>query len=614
MKTYFIISTITVAVQSLVFSQSNSMDFNEEQWDLSRAKTVEHLGRTTVMGTALLKDIEFKNGIIEVDIATLEKSRSYPGISFRMKDQLNYERVYIRPHRSPFYDDALQYAPVSNGVDSWQLHYGIGETASIDIPGNTWNHLKIIVAGNQAQVFWNDDEQPALIIQPLEHGENSGNISLSGPMDGSAYFSNFSYERIDSLSLPPLVPKNVVVGIITDWELSEPLLLKDTDFSKHPDNELLKKTMWTKVKSDGKGLVIISKYNSRKSRLGDCIYARTIINVEKDTLMKIGFGYSDYITIFFNGLPIFFGNSNYQSRDKSFLGIIGYNDNIFLPLKKGDNELLILVGESMGGWGFCFRKEDEIFIDENLKKLWSLKDSLSLPESVVYDELNEVCYVSNYFNDGNEYISKISTTGEVIEKEWIKGVRMPTGLDIDKNYLYVVTRVGLLIIDISKSEIINTIKLNDMIQPNDVAVAADGSIYISDMPGDAIFRYKEGKLEKWLGNIDKPNGLLIIGSELLIGHNEKLSSANTSDKSRKPIAELERGALIDGIQLDGKGNYLISDYNGKLYSITPSGQKKVLLNTATPGNNIADFLYIKSKKLFLIPTFSTNSIDAYKMK
>jgi DNA-binding beta-propeller fold protein YncE len=614
MKTYFIISTITVAVQSLVFSQSNSMDLNEEQWDLSRAKTVEHLGRTTVMGTALLKDIEFKNGIIEVDIATLEKSRSYPGISFRMKDQLNYERVYIRPHRSPFYDDALQYAPVSNGVDSWQLHYGIGETASIDIPGNTWNHLKIIVAGNQAQVFWNDDEQPALIIQPLEHGENSGNISLSGPMDGSAYFSNFSYERIDSLSLPPLVPKNVVVGIITDWELSEPLLLKDTDFSKHPDNELLKKTMWTKVKSDGKGLVNISKYNSRKSRLGDCIYARTIINVEKDTLMKIGFGYSDYITIFFNGLPIFFGNSNYQSRDKSFLGIIGYNDNIFLPLKKGDNELLILVGESMGGWGFCFRKEDEIFIDENLKKLWSLKDSLSLPESVVYDELNEVCYVSNYFNDGNEYISKISTTGEVIEKEWIKGVRMPTGLDIDKNYLYVVTRVGLLIIDISKSEIINTIKLNDMIQPNDVAVAADGSIYISDMPGDAIFRYKEGKLEKWLGNIDKPNGLLIIGSELLIGHNEKLSSANTSDKSRKPIAELERGALIDGIQLDGKGNYLISDYNGKLYSITPSGQKKVLLNTATPGNNIADFLYIKSKKLFLIPTFSTNSIDAYKMK
>jgi hypothetical protein len=207
--------------------------------------------------------------------------------------------------------------------------------------------------------------------------------------------------------------------------------------------------MWTKVKSDGKGLVNISKYNSRKSRLGDCIYARTIINVEKDTLMKIGFGYSDYITIFFNGLPIFFGNSNYQSRDKSFLGIIGYNDNIFLPLKKGDNELLILVGESMGGWGFCFRKEDEIFIDENLKKLWSLKDSLSLPESVVYDELNEVCYVSNYFNDGNEYISKISTTGEVIEKEWIKGVRMPTGLDIDKNYLYVVTRVGLLIIDIS---------------------------------------------------------------------------------------------------------------------------------------------------------------------
>jgi len=174
--------------------------------------------------------------------------------------------------------------------------------------------------------------------------------------------------------------------------------------------------------------VDIAKYYPRNSRVGDCILGRAFLEVEKDTLLRLGFGYSDFITIYLNKEPVFFGNSAYRSRDNSFLGIVVYFDNLFLPLKKGNNELLVQLGESMGGWAFCFREEDEVYSDPSITKRWELKDSVAIPECVVYDPVNKVCYVSNYFNEGNEFISKISLDGKVLSREWITGVVMPTGM------------------------------------------------------------------------------------------------------------------------------------------------------------------------------------------
>jgi len=44
-----------------------------------------------------------------------------------------------------------------------------------------------------------------------------------------------------------------------------------------------------------------------------------------------------------------------------------------------------------------------------------------------------------------------------------------------------------------------------------------------------------------------------------------------------------------------------------------AGKKTLLLNTATPGIQTADFTYIPEKKLIIIPTFFNNSIVAYKL-
>jgi len=590
--------------------------FDTLHWDLSQAKQVTHLDREAVTGTALLRDVVFSDGTIEVDIATLPDTRSYPAVIFREQDAENYERIYLRPHRSHFYQDALQYAPSFHGVDSWQLYNGPGKTNALEIMPGEWNHLKIIVAGDRAEVYWNREEDPALVIDHLDHGLSEGAVKLMSSQTGSAFYAGFSCRRSDTLKLPPAAPAEPVCGIISHWELSSPYPLLKVDQFHYPSGELLRSLSWQPVEADAAGLVDISRYYGRKSRAGDCVMARTTLHADRDTLLLVGFGYSDYLFLYLNQRPLFSGNSSYRSRDDSFLGIVGYNDFLFLPLKQGENELAVQVGEAMGGWGFCFRRDQEVCLDRSVKKLFTLTEGISVPEAVIYDPLKDVCYVANYFNEGKESLSKISPDGTLLEAKWVTGVQMPTGMCLAGDTLYSVTRTGITVIDTREGKILEMIPLPGVKSPNDVAVDGEGTLYISDTPGNTVFRYTGGSLEPFLGPdlLESPNALHVEGEFLLVGEKERLVSVSLSEKSIRTLATLEREANVDGIQPDGRGNLLISDYHGKLYLLDPDGSKELLINSATSGEFIADFAFVPATGLILAPTLTRNSVVGYKIR
>ena len=79
------------------FAQSKIIEFDSGRWTFVNADTVQHQGRTALRGIAYLEDVEFENGIIEVDIFAYDTT-SYPGIVFRKQSAFNYERFYIRPN------------------------------------------------------------------------------------------------------------------------------------------------------------------------------------------------------------------------------------------------------------------------------------------------------------------------------------------------------------------------------------------------------------------------------------------------------------------------------------------------------------------------------------
>jgi len=329
------------------------------------------------------------------------------------------------------------------------------------------------------------------------------------------------------------------------------------------------------------------------------------------------------IHLFLNRKLLFTGNSAYRLRDGSFLGIVGLNDAVYLPLKKGENELLLMITEGFGGWGFICQDGRAVYLGQGVQRIWSTESSLKIPESVVYDPIRDIVYVSNYDgynpsnNQGKQFLSKLSPDGKIQKLKWGEGLNNPTGMAIHQDRLYVVERKNLVEIGIESGQILNRFPVPQSGFMNDVAVDSSGHAFISDSQRHIIYKFFNGKFEEWLkgGRIRNPNGLHIHKDKLIVGNNgdKSLKSVDLESKKIETICNLGTG-IIDGIKTDRDGNYIVSHWEGKVYRVTPSGQVTKLLDSTVPKINCADFDYIVEKNLLLIPTFMDNRVIAYGLR
>ena len=357
-------------------AETLSVPPDSARWDLEQnAKPAEYLGRKCLKldgGAAVLKDFEMRDGVIDVDVAASAK-RGFFGFDFRIdKDGLNYEEVYLRPHESGL-PDAIQYTPVLNTGRNWQLFNGPGFTAGIDIPRNEWFHLRLEVAGAQAKLFVKDMDHAALVMNDLRSGVQKGQIALMVLL-GETYFSNFEVRTRPDVPWEPHLPV-MPASVLTKWSLSpsydglarnleRPLTKTDIDNIK-----------WQDVEAEPPGLVVLYRYRGAphpnvtfqrdfSTRLEPqpgmkVLYARTTIDSDQDRVKKLEIGYSDDVSVFLNGKILYRGRSAQAFRDPRFLGIVNpENDAVYLPLKKGKNELVLAVSELGGGWGFICRLVD----------------------------------------------------------------------------------------------------------------------------------------------------------------------------------------------------------------------------------------------------------------
>lgn len=602
---------------STVFCQQEVIPFDSGRWALVNAEKTEFLGRKCLKGIATLKDIVFENGIIEFDMA-VTGARAYPGIVFRMKGEGEYERIYIRPHLSVTFQNVVQYEGTFNGLDSWQLYYGPGKSASAVIPVNQWFHIKVEVLNNQARFFINDTSQPVLFIKELARGISKGALGVWGEKNGTSYFSNFSYQIKDDLKFPPTVNEDIPFGMITDWELSQPKRANEVDFEALPQAQGIKDLKWQKIKSLPSGLVDISRHYGRISGVTDIIWAKTVINSDKNNTRQYAFGYSDLISIFLNGKLLFTGNSAYTSRDGNFQGIVGLNDYIFLPLVKGKNELVVAVAESFGGWGFIFQDVDAVYTGKSLVKQWEIKAKFNYPESAVYDKKRDAIYVSNFKYEQNGFISKVKMDGKIEKLDWVTGILQPAGVCIANDKLYAVGRFALIEIDIDKGVVTNRYQFPSPVFANDIVSDEKGSLYITDGGKGAIYKFENGSITEWLKSMElaQINGITIDKDKIVVGTSRDgaIKTIDINSKEIKKIFSLGDGVIMDGLAKDGKGGYLIGDHAGKLLRITQDGKSELLLNTKSRQINLADFDYVPDKGLLIIPTLEDNRLMMYKIK
>jgi hypothetical protein len=346
------------------------------RWDLQgEAKATEFHGRKCIMldgGAAALKDFEMRDAVIDVDVATPAK-RGFMGLMFRINsDGANYEEIYLRQHKSGL-PDAMQYTPVLNTGANWQIFSGPGFTAKVDIPRDEWFHLRLAVTGAQAKLFVKDMEQPALVMDDLKTGLQKGQVALF-TLTGQTCFANFEirptldgpWER----RLPPMPPDT-----LTQWSISPAYDALARNLERPLTPAESKAIPWQQVEAEPPGFVVLYRYREAphpivtfqtdfSTRLQPqpgmkVLYARTNIESDRDQVKKLEIGYSDDVSVFLNGQILYRGRSAQAFRDPGFLGIMNpENDAVYLPLRKGKNELLLVVSELGGGWGFICRLKD----------------------------------------------------------------------------------------------------------------------------------------------------------------------------------------------------------------------------------------------------------------
>ena len=357
-------------------TQAQSFPADSSRWELEgQAKATEYQNRKSLFldgGAATLKDLQMRDAVIDVDVAT-PASRGFFGIQFRVSnDGANAEWVYLRQHKSGL-PDAIQYTPVLNTGLNWQIYNGPGFIGAVDIPKDVWFHLRLEVAGAQAKLYVKDMDKPVLVMDDLKSGVQQGRIALY-VLTGATYFSNFEVRETSPVKWErhyPATPPDTLLK----WSISPSYDALARDLERPLTKAEIDAIQWQNVEAEPPGFIVLYRYreaphlrvsfaNDFSKRLEPqpgmkVVYAKTNIESDRDQLKTLYVGYSDDVSIFLNGRILYRGRSAQYFRDPGFLGIMNpENDAVYLSLKKGHNELILAVSEIGGGWGFICRLTD----------------------------------------------------------------------------------------------------------------------------------------------------------------------------------------------------------------------------------------------------------------
>ncbi len=259
---------------------------------------------------------------------------------------------------------------------------------------------------------------------------------------------------------------------------------------------------------------------------------------------------------------------------------------------------------------------------------------LATPESVLYDEVDDVYFVSNIngspgAKDKNGFISKIAPDGTVVALKWVDGaakatpLHAPKGMAIAGGLLYVADIDVVRAYDKKSGKLKGTVTLKGATFANDVAAGPDGTVYVSDSgiaiddkgitgtKTDAVWAIKKMKATVITRSeeLGRPNGLWVTDKGLWvasIGSGEVyLLDAKGGRSSIQKVA-----SFLDGLYVDGDDIWTTSwEKSGLMHAGATGDFSLVQGDVAAP----ADFAIDTKRKLVVIPMFNDNKIVAYSL-
>ena len=292
---------------------------------------------------ANLKGLDFTTGTVEFDFLQAPGTYDFAGLIFHGQDGGNADLFYIRPHQNGN-PDSTQYTPVVNGSLAWQIFTGPGFTSQHRFNYGQWMHVRADIYADSALITI--DDTPALAIPHLKSRTHSGLLGLTSVH--GAYFANFNVTPIANYRNPnpappePPLPPNVVGA----WQVSP--AMPEADAMARAARGDWSNIQWQLIPTETNGEDNLSLAGADTDGRHTYI-ARFSLRSPSPRTAAMDFGFSDSVHVYLNGQLIYFGHDEQGSRDYRFLGIVGFWDTLFLPLRAGANEIVFVVTDNTNG-------------------------------------------------------------------------------------------------------------------------------------------------------------------------------------------------------------------------------------------------------------------------
>lgn len=266
--------------------------------------------------------------------------------------------------------------------------------------------------------------------------------------------------------------------------------------------------------------------------------------------------------------------------------------------------------------------KDNIFMAEEVEKVWKSEAKFKTPECVLHDAKRDMLYVSNMEGDAQKkdkkgFIAKVKPNGSIQELKWVAGLNAPKGMALKKELLYVSDIDQVLAINVENGDIKETYNFPEAKFLNDVAIDQQGRVYVTDMYDDRIYRITNQEKSTWSDHeaLNRPNGLYFHDDRLYVGNNDALIAFQTDNAKMNKVGT--GTGPIDGLIALGDRRFLTTDWQGRLHIHHYGNQEqsvKKLLDTREADQNAADMGFMESKTRVFIPTFSDNRVVAYDIQ
>ena len=252
-----------------------------------------------------------------------------------------------------------------------------------------------------------------------------------------------------------------------------------------------------------------------------------------------------------------------------------------------------------------------------LEQVWRA-DGLCSPEGVAAAP-DGALFISNVCGegdarDGDGFIARLSTSGEILDLKFIEGLDAPKGMAVHDGHLYVADIDIVRIFDANTGEALDGAPIEGARFLNDATVWQN-DIFVSDSGTGRIWRFTGTSIDLWREGEDLRgvNGLLDAGDKMFVSTMTSGSLFEaTASGGWRTIATGMKDADGIGVIAGKRGGFLVSSWPGKIHHVSPKGAVTTMVDTTADKILQNDLTIIDG--LVIVPNWEPGTVTAWRVK